>query len=122
MARYRPRKCRIPEKANVLAVVKIIKEFLKANNMTQKEFAVLCGWTETRLSRIMNNKNHRHGAFELSEDDLKCLAAGMRKGEIGYMELQMAAYPLYFAALGDKDTYVQMICRMSEEEEKSSSK
>lgn len=116
MAKHRSRQCRLTEKANVPAVARIVRAFLSEMHLTQREFAILSGFSEARLSRLLNNTNSRGGSFELTEEDIKCLAAGMRKGDQGYMQLQKAAYPIYFSALANKDGYTMLKCRLDEED------
>ena len=68
-------------------------------NLTQKDFAVVCDLSESIVSRMFNNDNGHGDSFDLQPYMVMKIACGLRIGWDGFRELMEAAFPEFMETL-----------------------
>ena len=83
-------------------------------NLTQKDFAVVCDLSESMVSRMFKNDNGHGDSFDLQPYMVMKIACGLAIGWDGYRELMEAAFPEFMETLDDHLPATMMNCLLEE--------
>ena len=103
MAKHSPKQSPTVRLGNTADFVRAVKPYLAKYNWTQKDLATASGMTEAMISRMFRNDNGRGDTFDLTERMVYRIAAALRIGRQGFLDLMDIAFPEMFEALDRGD-------------------